>query len=184
MAAIALAVGATRKPRRKMGRYIRGNVNEVLSLGTLASLTLVADTFDDTVTERALISSIVAAYSLENFTVAAGSGPIIVGVAHGDYSAAEIEAYIENSQGWQEGDLVAREVGARKIRILGVFRAAPGGGLGAATLQEGRKIKTKLNWILNAGQTLDLWAYNSGTVAVGTTVPVIRAEGHVNLWPR
>ncbi len=169
--------------RRRMGRYIRGNVNEVLALGTLASLTGVIAAFDDTVEERTLISSIIASYALEGYTGVLGDGPVMVGIAHGDYSLAEIEAWIENAQGWQEGDHVAREVGARLVRVIGTFGVTVASDAGIETLNDGKKIKTKLNWILNASQTLTLWAYNLGSGAL-TTGSIVHANGHVNLFPK
>ncbi len=169
-----------------MGKYIKGNVDEVVALGTLASRTLVAATFGDTVNERTKISSIVAAWSLSGYTGGDNIGPILVGVAHSDYSAAEIEAVIENSGSWSEGDLIAQEVVSRKIRIVGTMGpgfsdAGPGD---AWVLNGGRPFKTKLNWMLLQGQTLDLWAYNLGGSPLATTDPDLRVEGHANLWPQ
>ncbi len=168
-----------------MGRYLRGNVDEELSLGTLASKDVVGAVFDETVNERTLVSSIDAMWTMENFTSADGVGPIVVGVAHGDYTDAEVEEYLEDAGQWNEGNLVAsREVAKRLIRQIGVFPAAPGGGVGSAVLNEGKPIKTKLNWILLQGQSIRLWAFNTGTGPIATTVPVVRANGHVNLFPK
>ncbi len=172
------------KRRRRMGRYIRGNVDEELALTTLASKDVVGAVFDETVNERTFVSSLVANWSMENFSVAAGVGPIIVGVAHGDYSDAEIEEWIEGTGQWNEGDLVAsREIGKRLIRQVGSFRS-PAASLGIVQLNDGRPVKTKLNWILLQGQTLRVWAYNAGSQPVATTSPSVTVNGHVNLWPR
>ena len=168
-----------------MGRYLKGSVNEELSLGTLAARTLIGTTFDETVNERTLVSSLVATWSLQDFTAAAGDGPIMVGVAHGDYSDAEIEAVLEATGSWDEGDKVAQEVGKRLVRRIGVFRVqASDAGTGTYTLNDGKPIKTKLNWILNQGVRLKIWAYNMGSSPLATTNPVVGAEGHANLWPR
>ncbi len=167
-----------------MGKYIRGTVNETVSLGaTLASLTGVAEIFDEVVDERTLISSIVAAYSLGNWTPVAAAGPIMIGVAHSDYTLAEIEAFIETTGSWNETDLVQQEVAGRKIRRIGVF-PSPRAVEDEVVLNDGKPIKTKLNWILTEGQSLQFWAYNTGTAAAATTGSVARAEGHANLWPR
>ncbi len=168
-----------------MGRYIRGSVDETLNLGTLAAATLVGASFDETVNERTYVSSISAIYTLDLLTAGAGVGPIMVGVAHGDYVDSEIEAWIENSGSWNEGDLVQQEVGQRRCRRVGVFNPA-----GETTttetiaLNEGRPVKTKLGWTLLQGQSLRQWAYNMGTAALATTNPSFRMQGHVNLWPR
>jgi len=168
--------------RRGRRRYLRGSVDESIAFAVLAAKDVAVEPFDETVNERTLISSLVAAYSLSNFSVTSGVGPILVGVAHSDYASAEIEAYIESSGSWDEGDLVQQEIAKRRIRRIGIFDASD---LATedATLNDGKPIKTKLNWILNQGQGLQLWTYNLGTAAVVTTIPVVHAEGHANLWP-
>ncbi len=173
------------RSRRRMGRYIRGNVNEQLSMAALASKTGVLAAFDETVNERALISSLVARYGLEGLTPATQVGPIMVGVAHSDYTLAEIEEWIESTGTWDEGNKQQQEVGQRLIRRIGVFETSRGAAaIGSSVLNDGKAIKTKLNWILNQGQTLNLWVYNLGNAAVATTTPIVTAEGHVNLFPK
>lgn len=173
------------KRRRKFGRYIRGNVDETLSLGTLAGRTLVLVGFDEGVEERTWISSLKASWSLDDWTAGANIGPFLVGVAHSDYTAAEVEAWIEQTTSWKEGDLIAtREVGRRLIRQAGILRSSNIDGVGVSVLNEGRPFTLKLNWMLTSGQNLDLWAYNLGTSPLATTVPNLHVEGHANLWPR
>ncbi len=182
---IAMLVMA-RKPkrRRRMGRYLRGNVDEELTIAGLTTRNVVLAAFDETVNERTFVSTLVAMWSMDEWMPTANAGPIMVGVSHSDYTAAEIEEWIENTGSWNEGDLVqSREVGRRLIKQIGVFRDA-GVVLQNLALNEGRPIKTKLNWILNQGQTLNLWAYNLGGASVATTTPSIHCEGHANLWPR
>ncbi len=183
MAAIAIMMAKHPKRRRRMGRYIRGDMDEQLSLGTLAAKTAVKGNFDQTVNERSLISSIVATWAMTSFTKSTGDGPIMVGVAHSDYSAAEIEETLEASGSWDEGDKVQQEVSKRLIRRIGIFEN-PVDEAAAVVLNDGKPIKTKLNWIVNQGQTLSLWAYNTGTSALATTAPVVSALGHANIFPR
>ncbi len=168
--------------RRKMGRYIRGSVDENLLLTTLAAKTAVSAVFDETVNERSLISSLVATWSLGDFTLGSDIGPVMVGVAHSDYTDAEIEAFIEATGSWDEGDKIQQEVSRRKVRRVGIFPSAPGPA--DLVLNDGKPIKTKLNWILNQGQTLRVWAYNMGASPIATTVPDVGVQGHANLWPR
>ncbi len=172
-------------PKRRR-RYLKGNVDEKLSLGTLAATTLIGDVFDETVNERCLVSSLVASYSLDNLTPP--QGPILFGVAHSDYSDAEIEEVIENTGSWDEGDLVNQEIAKRKVRQIGTFATdsviTSAGAIADVPFNDGKPVKTKLNWILLQGQTLKIWAYNRSSGALSTTVPIITASGHVNLWPQ
>ncbi len=182
-----LVVMAKKWPRSgtyARGRYIKGNVDEELQLGTLSARTAVSVLFDESVIERTLVSSLVATYSIDAFTQGTDDGPIMVGVAHSDYTSSEIEEWIENTGSWNEGDLVQmREVGKRLIRKVGIFRN-PDAATGSEVLNFGRPIKTRLKWLLTTGQTLRLWAYNLGNGNLATTDPNIHCEGHVNLWPR
>ncbi len=183
---IAMLVMARKgKPRRRrsMGRYIRGNIDEFNGLSTLGAKTIATVQFDEVVNERTLVSSIVATYSMTAFTKSTGDGPIMVGIAHGDYTATEIEEYLESVDSWDEGNLQEREVRGRKIRKIGIF-LNPADEASVAVLNDGKPIKTRLNWILNQAQTLQLWAYNMGTSALATTSPIVSAQGHANLWPR
>ncbi len=167
--------------RRPKGRYIKGNVDEGLSLGTLAGQTLVSATFDETAEERTLISSMKAVYSLANMTPGATIGPIMVGVAHSDYSDAEIEAVIEQAQSWNEGDKIGQEIAKRLVRTVGIFEV-PDDAADAVVLNDGKPVYTRLGWILTTGKTLKLWSYNLGAAALATTDPTVRAQGHANLW--
>ncbi len=168
-----------------MGRYIRGTVDEELDLGTLAARTAISAIFDNVVNERALVSSLVATWSLADWTVATGDGPVLVGVAHSDYTSTEIEEYLEQTQSWNEGNMIAQEINTRKIRRVGQFES-PIGGVAAdsVVLNDGKAIHVKLNWILLQGQSLQIWAYNMGGSAFATTNPTLRCAGHANLFPK
>ena len=169
--------------KRGFRRYIRGNINENMALDTLAGLALLAGSFDETVNERSLVSSVVVAVGVTGQTSTdENDGPIMVGVSHSDYSGAEIEAYIENLGSWNEGDLVNQETSRRKIRKIGVIEW-PVATDESHFLFDGAKRKFKLNWILNQGQGLSMWAYNMGTSGLVTGSEVF-IEGHANLWPR
>ncbi len=174
---------AKRNPRQRRGKYIKGNVNEVVVLGTLAGLTLTSAIFDEAVNQRTLISSLEATYSLADFTDGVGDGPIEVGVAHSDYTNAEIEAVIESTGSWDEGNLVDQEIAKRKVRKIGIFETDSAVTVANQYLNDGMPVKTKLNWILNEDDTLTLWAYNLGAGALATG-SAVHCDGHANLWPQ
>ncbi len=169
--------------RRKFRRYIKGMIDEQLVIGTLAGRTLARAGGDEQVSERTFASSIVASWTLSEVTLEANVGLLMVGLAHSDYSAAEIEQVIENTGSWDEGDLVQQEIAKRKVRIVGIFGQAGQQAVGWDVLNEGRPIKTKLGWILTTGDGLAYWAYNLGTGAFSTTVPEMDVQGHINLFP-
>ncbi len=186
MIEILLLVGllmATKKPqrRRRMGRYLKGNVEEELALATLGAGDVTKADFDQVMIEKGFVSSLVATYAMRNLTVAADIGPFTVGIAHSDYTSAEIEEYLENTGSWNIGDKVNQEINKRLVRVIGIFPAA-GQSLGTSVLNDGKPIKTKLNWSLITGKTLCVWVRNGGSAPVATTVPDIKVDGHINLW--
>lgn len=167
-----------------MNGYVKGRVDGELSLGTLAGQTLVGVNLSDVMTESGIITSLVATWALKELTEAAGDGPITVGIAHSDYTDAEIQENILVSNGWDRGDKIARERTKRLVRVIGTFSSAAGGGGGLGTdyLNDGKPIKTKLNWGLTTGDTLKIWAFNDGGSSLATTVPELFVVGHANLF--
>ncbi len=168
---------STVRRRRKFRRYLKGKLDETLPLGALAASALFTQAVGATVNERTFVSSMVADWSTSEHTPDQGS--MRVGVAHGDYTTAEILAWIENTGSWNEGDKINQEIAKRLIREIGVFSGA----LAQETLNDGKKIQTKLGWILLQGQTLRLWVLNEDDTILTTGTDVI-VGGHVNLWPQ
>ncbi len=165
-----------------MGSYIRGNIDENLDLGTLAAKTLVANTWDESVTEKSLVSSIVVTWSLDGLV--AGQGPLLFGVAHSDYTDAEIEEVIENASSWNRGDKIAQERAKRLVRIIGDFVGTLDSGTVDVQYNDGKPMKTKLNWSLQTGATLKMWVFNVSDAALTTAAPDLRANGHANIWQK
>ncbi len=180
---LALAVMARKPTKRKFRRYLKGKVNMSFNLTALAAKDAVSQAIADTVSERTWVSSIKAVFSLSEFTPGNDIGPVLIGVAHSDYTAAEIEQWIENSGSWTEGNKVEQEIARRYIRQIGVFET-PDDAADSVSLNDGRMLRVKCGWILNSGQTCSIWAYNQGSSAIATTVPQLNIDGHCNLWPR
>ncbi len=172
-----------RRAGRKFRRYLRGQIDHILALGTLGPNTLVSGTNTDAVTEKAWLSSVVAAWALKDMTAASDQGPILCGIAHSDYTDAEIEEWVENSESWEAHDLIGQEVAKRRIKRVGMFPGTASTTTAEAVLNDGRPVRTKCGWMLGTGQTIKFWAYNTGIAALATTVPDMHVQGHANLWP-
>ncbi len=166
----------TPRRRRRSSRLIKGNIDESLALGALANASLVSGIFGETVQNRTFAISMEAVWTLRDTT--ALEGGVLVGVAHSNYTDAEIEEFIENTGSWDEGDLSNQEIGKRKIRIVGSFPAVTSD----MVLNDGKPIKTKLGFILNQGISLRLWGYNRSGAAL-TTGSIVLISGWAWLRP-
>ncbi len=165
--------------KKRYRRYLKGIIDEIQALGTLGAKVLLKNDVGDTVVDSAWCSSVRLNWALDNLTT--GQGPILVGVAHSDYSGPEIEAWIENTNSWNQSDLISKEISQRKIRMVGMF---PSLLVGETTvLNDGRPITTKCGWVISPGQTIALWYYNTSAAALSTSDPEVHTEGHANLWP-
>ncbi len=185
LVAVLAVMLAKHRRKRAYRAYLGGQIDLSIDLGTLAGNTLVSGTTSDTVEEAAWLTTVVCSWTMDQLTPGNDVGPIMVGVAHTDYTDAEIEAWIENVESWSQGDLVAQEVAKRKIRRVGVF-----GTEGASdaqsilALRDGAMIRTKCGWLLNTGDGVDFWAYNMGSGAIATTTPNLHIQGKANMWPQ
>ncbi len=171
--------GRGRRPN--WSKFVRGQIDTDIPLGTLAAKTGKGEAASQTVVDTARLSSIRCTYSLSNYTPLVNAGPLHVYVAHSDYSDPEIEAFVENQGGWDLGNMTAREVGSRRIRYVGVFEA-PANSSEFTYLNDGKPIKTKLNWQLTEGDTVRFFVFNSGNSSVGTTDPNVMIFGTANIW--
>ncbi len=171
-------------PRRKrrFRKYLRGSLDEQLSLGVLAANTVIGTVTSQKVIDSTWLSSVRATWTLDQLTPAADDGPIMVGVAHESYTDTQVEEWIETTGSWDYGAPVQQEIARRKIRIVGTF-PTPADALTAVVLNDGKLLTTKCGWMIPPGESIRIWAYNTGGSALATTDPNVRVQGHANLWP-
>ncbi len=161
-----------RRPRKFNLRKVRVAANS--AIGALASFDVVSNVITAAVTNEIRVMSVDASWTLVDRT-AADDGQSI-GLAHSDYTAAEIEECLEASASIDLGDKIAQEQANRLVREIGTFS---GGEPTGAVLNDGMPIKTKLNWLLNEGDSLQVWIRNS-SANVYTTGCLVAING--NLW--
>ncbi len=180
---VAMAILMVMAGRRRYRRYLRGNIDFTMALGTLGNKTAISATVADTVIEKAWCSSVKCSYSMSGYTAVQADGPLLVGVAHGDYTSTEIEEWIESVDSWEETDQIGQEIGRRKIRRIGQFDIPPNTAPeDTIVLNDGKMISTKTKYVFSTGQTVRFWVYNQGTGAL-TTGAILSVQGHANLWP-
>ncbi len=91
----------------------------------------------------------------------AGEGPITVGFAFDDYSVTEVKECLEIGASINLGDKIAQEKANRLVRIVGTF-------VNSDPLQNGMRIKTRLNWAVPNGHSFIIFAYNESGSALST----------------
>ncbi len=158
-----------------MSSYTKQRVSTFLALGALTSTSVTKGELTAAMVNEARVTSIVGSWGIRDQT--AGEGPIVFGVAHPDYSATEISEWLSVSQAGP-GKLIEREKGNRLIREIGQFS----GRSTEEVLNDGRPVKTKLNWLIDDTDTaLSVWAYNlsGGTLTTGSAVT---CNGHINMF--
>ncbi len=109
----------------------------------------------------------------------AGEGPLIIGVAHSDYSAAEIEEWLEEASSWIKANKVGQERAKRKCRTIGTFDMS----VVNERMNQGKSMRVKLGFAIEDGSGLQLWGYNEGAAAL-TTGGVVEITGKAFLAPR
>ncbi len=149
-----------------------------VGLGALAAADVVSGVIGDPAEDKLRFISLNASYSWANKTDIDDGCEF--GLAHSDYTAAEIEECLEAQGAIDLGDKVAQEQANRLVRSIGTI-SGPSAPAAAGGIQwnDGRQHKVRLNWLMAAGDQLQLWMRN-GSSAVYTTGSSITAQG--DLW--
>ncbi len=168
-------VGMAKRPRRRWGpNDAQIPVFNTQALGALANADLISGELVGAADEEYRALSLKMAWAIKGVT--AGEGPVVVGVALGDYTSAEIEEWLEATTAMSRGDMIANEQADRRCRRVGVFA---NDGVGES-LNDGKPITTRLNWHVPEGKTIAVWAYNQSGATL-TTGQNITQTGSIRL---
>ncbi len=168
---LATMLAKHRRKRRYYGRSPKTTAE--LPLSTLASDTVIVVGLHTAADGAFRMLSVNLTYALVGLT--AGNGPITVGLAHSDYTVTEIKQAIESAGAISQGSKIEQEQANRLVRTIGTF-----GGLDTEALNDGKPIKTRLNWRINVGDVVNLWAYNENNGAMDTGA-VVHASGPMHI---
>ncbi len=164
-----------RRRRRFNLRKVR--ISGSTPVGALATLDLTTGAFCPVAAESYRVMSIDITWGLVDLGATQDDGQEF-GVAHSDYSAAEVEACLESTTSVDQGDKTAQELAGRLVRTIGSFQGAAGTGAGLS-FNNGRPKKTKLNWLIGSGDGINTWIRN-GSGNVYTTGAQLSRLG--NMW--
>ncbi len=170
------------KPRRKGRRKFnlrRVRIAAAVTVGALDTLDVTSSTIHPTPVNPLRVVSAKLAYSWADIGAAIDDG-FEFGLAHSDYSAAEIEECIEASAAIDQGDKIAQERANRLVRSIGIM---PASGVTASgrVFNDGRIVHTKLNWLIGIGDSVVAWIRN-GSGVIYTTGSSLLVQG--DLWIR
>lgn len=167
--------------RRRAFNLRKVRVATNVTIGALAAFGLVKGTMIPASANPYRIVSAKLAYQVVDIGAEIDDGHEI-GLAHGDYTATEIEECVEATGSIDIGDKLLQEQADRLVRSIG-FAIQIGANIDAsAAVNEGRPIKTKLNWKVGIGDTVDAWIRN-GSDTVWTTGSTLAIIGEVWVTP-
>ncbi len=161
---LPLAGLAKHRRRRRNPNFVALPFRTSMTLSTLAATTAFATgTLSGNFTEDFRCISVDSKWSITGLTD--GEGPIAVGFAHNDYSVGEIKEALEvNLLG--PGNKTEQEQAGRLVRDVGTFEQ-----LTNTNLNDGNLFRTRLNWQIQDGKELDVYAFNEGSqLTTGTIV--------------
>ncbi len=166
-------------PRKRRMNLRKVRINSSLTIGALASADVVSGVVTNAAADKLRFISLLASYGISDVGAVVDDS-FAFGVAHSDYTAAEIEECLEAGGSINLGDKIAAEQANRLVREIGTIN--PSGSSTAAAgiaFNDGKPVKTRLNWLMAAGDQLQLWVRNnSGNVY--TTGAALSISG--DLW--
>ena len=168
VAGVATILGLARKGRGKRRFNLRKvTISSQSVAGALTTLDVVSNPVVSASANAYRIITMDASYGNEGFTV--GEGPVTFGLAHSDYSAAEVEECLEAVGAIDIGDKVAQEQANRLVRQIGIMQTQD-----AEAFENGRRIKVKLNWHIGIGDQVNLWIKNkdANTLTTGGRITI------------
>ncbi len=157
-------------------RRVRANAS--ITVGALGTKSLVASAATGVVENTLRVISTKCTFTWSGIGAAIDDS-LEFGWAHSDYTAAEIEEALEASGSMSPSEKIQAEQANRFVRLIGTISAASVADGGGVAFNQGRPVKTKLNWLLIEGDTLKLWARN-GSGVVYTTGSTLSMVG--DLW--
>ncbi len=142
-----------------------------LALSTLGSLIVIPLTLTGAADGAYRCVSVSVSWSIVGMT--AGDGPIVCGFNHSDYTVTEIKECLEISNSISVGLKVEQEKANRWVRPVGSLEESQD------DLNDGRPIKTRLNWLMPIGKSVEMFAFNTGVAGMNTGA-VLKCTG--SMW--
>ncbi len=164
-----------RRRRRRQFNLRQVRIQNKVAAGALAPLDVAVGDLTNAAADPYRLMSIKASYSWVDIGATIDDG-FDFGLAHGDYTAAEIEECLEAQSAIDRGDKIALEQSNRLVRQIGSIPSVVAAVTGSSVFADGRQLKTKLNWYMGTGDKLKGWIRNASGV-VWTTGSSLNVAG-------
>ncbi len=164
-------------PKRRKFNLRKVRLATSVAIGALASSDVISTNISAASTNPYRLMSVDLTYSLTDLGATSDDGQQF-GLAHSDYSAAEVEECLEAQASIDIGNKVEQERANRLVRNIGQI-TGNAGTLAGMSFNDGVSFPVKLNWHMAIGDQLNLWVRN-GSSTVYTTGALIVMVG--NLW--
>ncbi len=146
-----------------------------LPLGTLGSVTVVKQDLTVPYEQSFHVISVDCQFSLSKFENNSSDGPIICGYNHSDYTVGEVGEALDTPVA-SPGNKVEQEKNRRWVRRVGslVMPGVQDATIQSAVLNDGKPIRTKLNWTIDEDDSLEVFAFNAGSsgLTTGSTLDI------------
>ncbi len=145
-----------------------------MALSTLADNSVLKTAIQAAFTRRFRVAYLKGTWIIRGGT--STEGPLVVGLAHSDYTIAEIQEATDVSV-ISSSEKIANERRRRLVRKVGAFKMFESN----EQLQGDRgseKVFTRLNWPIEEDFSLDLWAQNRSGATL-TTGAILEFDGQL-----
>ncbi len=167
------------QPRKRRFNLRKVRIAASVVVGALAASDVVVGAISGTLSEKLRIVSTELTYNLSDLGAEIDDGQEF-GLSHSDYTAPEVEEALEATASMDQGDKISSERANRLVRTIG-FMTGSGPADTGRSHNDGKPVKTRLNWALTTGDTLNAWIRN-GSDSVYTSGATLDLIGHV--WVR
>ncbi len=173
-----MAKKPTRRSRKRAFHLRKVKIASEFAIGALAALDVITGAMTNVVADKLRLISVNLSYGISNHAAVIDDG-YTFGLAHSDYSAAEIEECLESGASIDLGNKVSQEQANRLVREIGQINGAGVVVSEGIPFNDGMPVRTKLNWLLSEGDSLNVWVRNaSGAIYTSGTTLVISGD----LW--
>jgi len=168
LVATLIVILAARKSRRRYGpNDVKIPLNAAQVLGTLGDNTVLKIAmFGGNLTEDLFIKAIKGTWTIRGLT--ATEGPLSFGIAHSDYTVAEIAEALDAGSLLGPASKIEGERARRLVRKIGTFSGAAT----EETVNNGNPVYTRVGWTQQDGADVNLWVQNQSgaTLTTGATL--------------